>query len=47
MRQAGDDLEAIAFRALLMRMRDGKVTEERLEAIVGAFNNKGTNGSIH
>ena len=28
MRQAGDDLEAIAFRALLMRMRDGKVTEK-------------------
>ena len=28
MRQAGDDPEAIAFRALLMRMRDGKVTEK-------------------
>ena len=28
MQQAGDDLEAIAFRALLMRMRDGKVTEK-------------------
>ena len=28
MRQAGEDLEEIAFRALLMRMRDGKVTEK-------------------
>ena len=28
MQQAGDELEAIAFRALLMRMRDGKVTEK-------------------
>ena len=26
--KAGDDPEAIAFRALLMRMRDRKVTEE-------------------
>ena len=28
MRQAGSNPEAIAFRSLLMRMRDGKVTEE-------------------
>ena len=28
MRQAGEDPEAVAFRALLMRMRNGEVTEE-------------------
>ena len=28
MRQAGEDTETIAFRGLLMRMRNGKVTEE-------------------
>ena len=28
MRQAGSNPEVIAFRSLLMRMRDGKVTEE-------------------
>ena len=28
MRQAGRNPEATAFRSLLMRMRDGKVTEE-------------------
>jgi ATP-dependent DNA helicase PIF1 len=27
MRQAGEDPEAVAFRALLMRMRNGEVTE--------------------
>ena len=28
MRQAGEDPKAVAFRALLMRMRNGEVTEE-------------------
>jgi hypothetical protein len=28
MHQAGEDPEAVAFRALLMRMRNGEVTEE-------------------
>jgi hypothetical protein len=28
MRQAGEDPEAVAFRALVMRMRNGEVTEE-------------------
>ena len=28
MRPAGEDPEAVAFRALLMRMRNGEVTEE-------------------
>ncbi len=48
MRQAGEDTETIAFRGLLMRMRNGKVTEEDWKLLLQHSTvNKCTDGSIY
>ena len=40
MRQPGSNPEAIAFRSLLMRMRDGRITEGRLASSPSTFTHK-------